>query len=284
MTGSTERSPLDATSRRSFWKYFSASTISNMGDGVTAIAIPLVALQVLNASNFEIGLLTAASYAAVVLIGLPAGVIVQSFELRRLQVSLDVFRAAALATVPLAVWWDILTIVHLFSVAFLVGLANNISAVANATYLPQVVPRNQLIERNGLISGSHAATQTLGPAGAGLLTQVVGAAGAIVVDTVSYLVSALLFWRIPATPKLPVPAGAPGYFRQVVDGMRYLVRHPVLRPCASAATAANFANGAILATLAPFVVRQLGFGPAALGVVSSPGFDGELVSWFSGVR
>jgi MFS family permease len=226
-----------------------------------------VALTVLNASNFEVGLLTAASYAAIVLVGLPAGVIVQRYPLRGLQVSMDTFRAVAILTIPFAAWWDVLTLPHLLLVAFLVGLASNLFDVANATFLPAIVPKDQLIARNGMLSGTFATTQLAGPAIGGLLVQAVGAALSLVVDAVSYLVSAVLLSQIPTTVRPSKQAARPGLLPQIAVGLGYVARHPVMLPCVLAATALNFANGAVLAVLAPFLVRSLDLAPGLVGVV-----------------
>lgn len=254
-------------SSAAFWRYWTASATSRLGAGVSVVALPLVALILLDASNFEVGLLTAASYAAIVLVGLPAGVIVQRYPLRGLQVSMDGFRAVAILTIPVAAWWDLLTLPHLLLVAFLVGLASNLFDVANATFLPAIVPKDQLIARNGLLSGTFATTQLAGPALGGLLVQAVGAALSLVVDAVSYLISAVLLAQIPTTARREPQATRPGLLPQIAVGLGYVARHPVMRPCVIAATAVNFANGAILAVTAPFLVRSLDLAPALVGVI-----------------
>ncbi|MEN3304947.1 MAG: hypothetical protein V7603_1149, partial [Micromonosporaceae bacterium] len=162
-----------------FWSYWTASATSSLGDGIRVVALPLLAITVLHASNFEVSLITAASYAAIVFIGLPAGVLVQRFALRRLQVTMDVFRAAAVLTVPIAAWWDVLTLAHVLIVAFFIGLASNLFDVANVTFVPSVVPKEELTARNGLLSGTVAATQLGGPSIGGLLVQTVGAASSL---------------------------------------------------------------------------------------------------------
>jgi MFS family permease len=252
---------------RGFWHYWTASTISSFGSGVTTPVLPLIALQVVNPSNFEVSLITTASFAAVVLVGLPAGVIVQRFDLRMLQVGLDLFRALAVLSIPLTWALGALTVPQLLAVAFLIGLASNVFDVANTAFLPQVVPRAQLIRRNGLLSGSVATTQLAGPAAGGVLVQTVGAALTVLVDVVSYLVSAVLLARIPATARPHRPQGEGGFVGQIAVGLRFVFRHPVLRSGMLAATAANLTNGAVLAVLPLFVNRQLGLPASAYGVI-----------------
>lgn len=123
--------------------------------------------------------------------GLPSGVIAQRFTLRPLQVTMDLFRFCAIATIPLAAWWDALTLADLIVVAFLVGMASNIFNVANQFFLPSIVSKEDLIARNGFMSGSHAVTQPAGPSLGGLLVQFAAAAYAMVMDAFTYLVSAV---------------------------------------------------------------------------------------------
>lgn len=259
--------PLTGRASAAFWRYWAASATSTFGAGVTAVALPLVALTVLDASNFEVGLLTAAGYAAVVIIGLPAGIIVQRYELKALQVAMDTFRAVAVLTVPVAAWFDALTLAHLLVVTFFVGLASNLFDVANATFLPRIVSREDLVARNGLLSGTSATTHLAGPAVGGVLVQAAGAVAGLIVDAATYVVSAVLLAGIPAPAAPARPAPAESFFRQVAEGMRFVFRHPVMRPSCLAATAVNFANGAVFAATPTFLVRTLGLPPSAVGLV-----------------
>jgi MFS family permease len=229
--------------------------------------MPLLAISVLGASNFEVGLVTAAGYAAIVLIGLPAGVIVQRFALRELQVSMDGARLLLILSVPVAAWLGVLTMAHVLVVAFLVGLASNFFAVANGTYIPQVVPRAELTKRNGLLSGTFATTQFVGLTVGGVLVGIAGAASALVVDAVSYGVSGLLISRIPAAGAPERTTDRSSFGRQLADALVYIFRHPVMRPGMLAATAVNTANGALLAVTAPFLVRQLDLPVGLVGLV-----------------
>ena len=106
-----------STANRLFWHFWTASTISGTGDAVTAVALPLVAVTVLQATPLQASLVTAATYAAWVIIGLPAGVIVARLPLRGTQVAMDLLRAAALATIPVAAWKGHLTVAQLVGAA-----------------------------------------------------------------------------------------------------------------------------------------------------------------------
>ncbi|CRK59752.1 major facilitator superfamily MFS_1 [Alloactinosynnema sp. L-07] len=254
-----------------FWRYWAAGAISQVGTAVTAVALPLVAVTVLGASAFEVGLVAAASYAAWILIGLPAGVIVRRLPLRGTQVAMDLIRAAAIGSIPLAWWLGELTLVHLVAAALVISLANVVFDVGNATFLPSIVAKDELTARNSLISATHSTTHLGGPGLGGLLVQLLGAVPTLVIDAVSFLVSAALLRKLPSG-NAPQPESAPPMRTQIRDGLRFVLRHPVMRPCVLGATSINFVNGALMALVPVFLVRDLGAAPAVVGLLVA--FDG----------
>lgn len=269
-----------------FWRWWAAGTTSYLGSAVGAVALPLTALTVLDASAFEMGLVAAAGYVAWLVIGLPAGVIVQRLPLRGAQVGADLARAVAVASVPLAWWWGWLTVAHLVVVALVVSFANVLFDVANATFLPTVVPRAQLHARNSLTSATHAATQLGGPSLGGVAVQALGAVPALLVDTVSYLVSAALLGSLPAR-RTDTPDRWPPVRAMIGEGWRYVTRHPVMGPTMWTATAVNFVCGAQLAVYPLYLVRELHAPPALVGVLLAVEGVGSLVGaaltpWITG--
>lgn len=263
---------------RSFWTYWGASATSNVGSAIGAIALPLTALTVLDATPFQMGLIAAASYAAWLVIGLPAGALVARLPLRGTQVSMDLARALAVASVPAAWWWGHLTITQLVVVALVISFANVMFDVANSTFLPQVVPREQLHERNSLMSATHATSQLGGPSLGGLAIQALGAVPTLLIDAVSYLVSAALLRSLPNRPPAAAAFDDRPPMRQLIgEGWRYVTRHPVMAPCMWSATAINFVCGAQLALFALYLVRDLDTPSALLGFLLAAEGVGSLI-------
>ncbi|KGN38213.1 MFS transporter [Knoellia subterranea] len=262
---------------RSFWTYWSASATSNLGSAVGAVALPLTAITVLDASPFEMGLIAAASYAAWLVIGLPAGALVARLPLRGTQVTMDLARALAVASVPVAWWLDRLSIAQLVVVALVLSFANVVFDVANSTFLPAVVPKEQLHERNSLMSATFATTQLGGPSIGGLAIQLLGAVPTLLVNAVSYLLSGILLRTLPSRP--PAAAGADRVpMRQMIgEGWRFVTRHPVMAPCMWAATAVNFVCGAQMALFALYLVRDLDTPAAFVGFLLAAEGVGSLV-------
>jgi len=264
------------TAAARFWRYWAAGTISSTGSAVTAVALPLVAVVTLRATAVEVGLVTAAGYAAWLLIGLPAGVWVGRLPLRDTQIVMDLVRAVALASLPVAYLLDALTLPHLVIVALVVSLASVVFDVGGTTFLPSVVPRDQLNDRNSLMSGTHAVTSLTGPAAGGALVQLLGAAPTLLVDTASYLVSALLLRGLP--PGEPRVAGPVSPLRaQISEGLAFVWRHPVMRPCLLDATATNFVSGGLLTLTPLFLVRTLGASPGVVGLLFATEGIGALL-------
>lgn len=259
-----------------FWRWWSAGTTSGLGSAVGGVALPLTALAVLDATPFEMGLIAAARYAAWIVIGLPAGVIVQRLPLRGTQVGADLARAAAVASIPLAWWAGRLTVAHLVVTALVISFANVLFDVANATFLPEIVGRDQLQSRNSLTSGTHAATELGGPSVGGVIVQVLGAVPTLLVDAVSYLLSAALLRTLPARRTAEPGRGAP-MGEMIREGFAYVVRHPAMGPGMWAATAVNFVCGAQLALYPLYLVRDLHAAPGLVGVLLAADGVGTLI-------
>jgi MFS family permease len=252
-------------SSRAFWLFWTASAVSLTGDAITTIALPLTAITVLHASSLQVSLLTAASFTSWLVIGLPAGAIVHRWPLRRVQVAADLFRAVVLVSVPAAAWLDVLSLPQLVLVTLVSGFASVLFDVANSTFMVSVVPREDLTRRNSLTSATVAVTQTAGPSFGGLLVGVAGAANALLVDVASFLASGALLARVPRT-EARTDHGLP-VRKAVIDGWRYVVRHPVIGPCAAMATTINFVCGALIALGPLYLVRTLHAPVRIVGVV-----------------
>ncbi|MEO3769238.1 MFS transporter [Micromonospora sp. B9E7] len=259
-----------------FWRWWGAGTTSHLGSAVGGVALPLTALTVLDASAFEMGLITAAGYLAYLLISLPAGVVVQRLPLRGMQVTLDLIRALAIASVPLAWWFDALTVAQLVGVALVVSFANVLFDVANQTFLPEIVPATQLQARNSLNSGTHAVTQLGGPSLGGLAVHVLGAVPTLFVDAASYLVSAVLLRTLPAR-RVQRSAERPPMVTMIREGWHFVLRHPIMGPAMWDATATNFVNGALLALFPFYLVRELHASPLLVGLLLAADGLGTLI-------
>lgn len=161
-------------------------------------------------------------------------------------------------------------------VALAISFANVLFDVSNSTFLPRIVARDDLQRRNSLTSGTHAVTQLGGPSLGGLLVQFLGAVPTLLVDAVSYLVSALLLRSLPAA-RVERPDVWPRMGAMIREGFGYVARHPVMGPCMWNATAINFVCGAQLALFPLYLVRELDLPAGAVGVLIATEGVGALV-------
>ena len=154
---------------RDFRYYWAGATVSEVGTGVTMIAIPLVALFQLDASVAEVGVLSAVEFVPYLLLTLPAGELVDRMRRRPLLIGCDVVRAVALALIPLAAMGGFLSLPLLFGVVVVVGSATVLFDVAAVSVLPSLVGRDGLLQANAAIETSRSVGSVAGPGIGGAL-------------------------------------------------------------------------------------------------------------------
>jgi MFS family permease len=252
-------------------------TISVFGDQITMIALPLVAIVTLDSGAFAVGVLAAAGWLPHLVLSLGVGEwIDRRASKRRVLVWADVLRSVVLATIPLAYAFDALSFAQLLAVALAVGSLTVVFDTAYATFLPLVVPREEVIEAQGRMSVSRSASYIGGPALGGALVQALSAPVAMAADAFSFVGSALFVSR--AKVDEPAPQPAEGTLRsRLAVGLRFVFGHPLLRAGVLCTATINFFNLAFNAIVVLFMSRELGLGPGLIGVVFSAGAVGALL-------
>ncbi|WP_053718826.1 MFS transporter [Saccharothrix sp. NRRL B-16348] len=264
-------------SHRDFRLLWAGDTISQFGSAIGRTVLPLLAVGALAATPFEMGVLSAASTAAFLLIGLPAGVWVDRLRRRPVMLVADFTRVALLLSVPLAWWLDVLTLPHLVVVALLVGAATVMFDIAYQSYLPALVGREQLVEGNSKLEASRAVAEVSGPAVAGGVAQAVGVAVGVLGTAVGYLASALFLLRIRTEEPPPRKPDKPGLAHEIAEGLRFVFGNRSLRAIVGCTGTANFFGGMAAAVLVLFMVRGLGLSDGVVGLVlSAAGVGGVL--------
>ena len=261
--------------QRDYFKYWSASTISLFGTQVSQIAIPVIAVLLLDATPFQVGLLATIEMLPWILFTLPAGVWVDRLSRRRILVGGDLGRAIVLGSIPIAWAFGALTIWQLYLVGFANGVLTVFFDVADQSYLPTVVDREELVEGNAKLQVSASAAQILGQPIGGSIVALVSAPFAVTVDALSFVGSATLISRVkrveaPRTAPATVEGAAPtrpGMRREMAEGLRYVLGNPILRSIAACTGSSNLCTNIVFAVFAVYVYRDLGLSPAAIGLV-----------------
>jgi MFS family permease len=259
-----------------FKRLWAAQSASLVGSEITALALPLIAVALLDATAVQMGLLVAAGTAPFLLCSLPAGVWVDRHRRRPLLIAADVVRAALLLSIPLAAWLDILRIEQLYLVTFVAGVLSVFFEVAHYAYVPALVGRARVVEANSKLQISYSAAESGGPGMAGLLAQAASAPFAVLVDALSYVASAVLLRRIDTVePPIERPA-ARSVLQDVVDGLRALLGHRLLRPIVLGAITDSVFSKAIAALFVLYATRELVVSPLMLGLIFAAGGAGAI--------
>ena len=261
-----------------FLKLWASLTVTHFGGQITFLALPLTAALLLQATPFEVGVLTAMGALPYPLFGLFAGVLID--RTRKLPVIIwsDIGRGMALLSVPIAAWLGVLTMPLLYAVAFLIGTGTVIGWPAYQVFMTERVGRHNLVEANAKIGVSDSAAQLMGPGLAGALIQWLTAPVAILMDALSFIASAVMLRGIQ-----PAATDAPKASRQSValairEGLVAIWRNPTLRALAWSLALWQVFRHIYVAVVILFATRDLGFSAGHVGALFMMAGVGSLAA------
>lgn len=269
--------PSSLRTNRGFTLLWLGEGVSLLGTATTSALLPLLAVVALDAGPGWMGALAAAAWLPWLVVGLPAGAWVDRLPPRRVMIIADLAAAAALLSVPVAYGLGRLSLTQLLVVALLVGTGTVFFRAAYPVFLTHVVPPRQLESANARLFGTESAMQVAGPGLGGLLAQLVSAAAGLLLDVVSFVVSALCLARINPAHAVPSSAPTEGLRGRIRVGVDFLRRDPYLRWTVVLGGLSNFGLIGYQAVLVLHLVRDLGLSPGAVGVVLALGSAGGLV-------
>ncbi len=271
------RSRWGVFARHDFRLLWLGETVSGLGNSITVVALPLIAVVVLDADSTAVGLIAAAVWLPWLLVGLPVGAWVDRIRKRPLMIVCDLVSATALVSIPLAARLDALSLPYLVGVALICGTAAVCFNTAYHSYIRIVLDGRDLLEGNAKLQGSEAATRVAGPGAAGLLAQAFGALTAVVADAVTFLVSAASLMRIRVVEPDRAPDEERASLRQqIVEGLRFVGRDRYLRPMVTWGAVINMALMGYQAVQVVFLVRVVGLDPAMVGLLLAGGSTGGI--------
>jgi predicted MFS family arabinose efflux permease len=255
---------------RDFRLLWTGETTSQVGNSVTSVVMPVIAVTTLHAGAFTVSLLRAVAWLPWLVIGLLVGAwIDQLREHRWLLIACDFAAAAAFATVPVAWALGDLTAVQLLLVALAAGTASVFFDTAYRVYLLEVVgERKDRAVGNSALQGSASAANVGGPGLGGLLIYALGGAIALLADSASFLVSAVCLLAMHRPPHRPRPAQASAPIGdRVREGIRYLRQEPLLRSLTLFGGAGNLALTGYQSILVVFLLRETHLHSDVVGLV-----------------
>jgi predicted MFS family arabinose efflux permease len=272
---------------RDFRALMAAFAVSSFGTKVAREAVPLTAVLVLQAGPGALSLLGVAATLPVLAFGLFAGVWVDRWRRRPLMIAADLLRFVAVVSVPIAAWCDLLTMTQLLAVVVAVAALSLLFTAADTAYLPSLVEADRLTKANAARETIEAGTEIVGPPVGGVLVQVLTAPAALLIDALSYLLSAFFLFRMRhMEPAQPPTDGRRRSLHEIAEGLHTLRQDPILRPLLLARAIRTFFGGMFGPFYVLYVVRHLGVSPAMMGVLIACGglaslAGAMLVSWLN---
>lgn len=262
----------------SFVRHWRAEAVSGLGTYVTLFALQTLVVLTLEGSAADVGYLNAARWLPFLVLGLVVGAVVDGRRRLPLMIGTDLVQGLLLLVVPLLWWVGRLSLPSLLVVVLAYGTAAVVNAAASGSFLPRLVERPHLQAAHARVDGADAVASTTGPALGGILVALVGAPLAVLVDSLTYLYSALTLRRIDhAEPAPRTGVTARGLLREVHEGLRWIYRGSGLRTL-EVSTHVWFVGHAVVGVvLAPYVLRSLDLTAFQFGLVGAAGGVGAVV-------
>ncbi|MFM7253913.1 MAG: MFS transporter [Ilumatobacteraceae bacterium] len=275
---------------RAYWRLFSASAVSNIGDGVLVGALPLLAARATD-SELSVGLMSAFFTLPWLMLSLPAGAVVDRADPRRVMLLTDVGRAALVAGLAIAAAVSDVDIWMLWVLALGLGVGEVFFDSASQAIVPSVVDADQLERANGWRYSAELVGNTFVgmPMGSVLFATAVWLPFGI--DAASFAVAAVLVATLPsrrrgATTRHDTDADAsprPSITADIADGLRWLRSHGLLRDLAVALAVANLAFAMVESTFVLYLTREIGVDERLFGVtVAAMGIGGAVAGLAAG--
>ena len=268
----------EAFASRPFLRYWRADAVSGLGSYVTLFALQALVVLTLHGSAADVGWLNAARWLPYLVFGLVVGALVDGRRRLPLMVHTDLVQAGLLVAIPVMWWLGLLSLPVLMLIVIAYGTASVVNVAAAMSFLPRLVQAQHLQPAHARIDGADAVASTAGPALGGLLVTAVGAPLAVLVDSLTYLYSALTLRGIDVEEPAPrAGVTARGLLREVADGVRWVYRGSGLFALALSTHAWFVGNAVVGVVLAPYVLRTLDLTAFQFGLVGAAGGVGAVL-------
>ncbi len=268
-----------------FWKFWAGQTISNLGSSFTGFALPLLVYK-LTRSPVYLAATTAAYFVPYLLFGLVIGAWVDRVDRKRMMIAVDLGRAAAIVSIPVFDYLGILSIWWIFAVTFVTACLTIAFDSGEFAAVPSLVPKASLVTANGRIMASYQAASVAGPLLAGLLVALVRISDILFVDAASFAVSAVSLSLVGRrfNQEGDTERERKHILRDVQEGLRYVLGHPVLRNISLMMALINLVGSTTWAQLVLLGKVRLHATDARVGFLFAAGSVGVVVLGLSAGR
>jgi MFS family permease len=270
--------------RLDFWKFWTGQTISVLGSAFSGFALPLLVFQ-LTHSPLSLAITTFTWALPHLLFGLVVGAWVDRVDRKRLMIVVDILLAATMLTIPSLAYYHQLNVYWVYAVDFVASSLGLVFEQAEFTAIPSLAGRDDLVTANGRINASYQAAQVLGPAIAGAIVSIVPVTSLYLVDSASYLVSGLALVLVGVSFNMAAThEREPSTIQaDIKEGVRYVLRHPVLRNISLMMMLFNLVHATANAQAVLYAKERLHTTNFELGVLlASAGVGSVLFSLLAG--
>ena len=276
----SNRANVPARSRFSaeFWKFLLGQTVSNVGSSFTIFVLPLLVFK-LTGSALNLALVASAEYIPYLLFGLIIGAWVDRVDRRRLMILTDIAQALVISSIPLLATLGLLSVWWIYAVGFVSSTLWIFFNTAEFAAVPSLVIREDLTVANGYLQASYATATVVGPLLAGLLVAVAPIPLVLVVDALSFLVSALTVGLIKISFNDADSAEqqrSERFHRDVAVGLRYVLGHPILRNTCLMMALIGCVGFTVYAQLVFYAKERLGASDTQVGLLYAAGSVGMI--------
>jgi MFS family permease len=262
-----------------FRKFWVGQTISNLGTSFTQFALPLLVFK-LTGSALNLAITSAATFLPYLLFGLVIGAWVDRVDRKRLMIGTDLARAAVIASIPLLASMDRLSVEWIYVVGFLSTTLSICFSSAEFAAIPSLAPSDDgeaIVTANGRIQASYSAAAVIGPLLAGALVAFIPIPQLLLVDGASFLLSALSLGIIRLSFNVTEARAKTSIRQDVVEGLRYVLSHPVLRNISAMMALVNLVGTTAFAQLVLFAKERLHATDSEIGLVFAADSLGVVV-------
>lgn len=260
---------------------WSGQVVSTTGSAASAIIYPLLILAMTGSAEAA-GLAGALRALPYLLLSLPVGALIDRWDRKAVMIRCDLGRALAVASIPVAIAFDALTLWQVYAVTFVEGSLFVFFNIAEVAALPRVVPAVQLPQAAAQNEAGFGAANILGPPLGTVLYQAFGRSVPFIADAVTYLVSVVSLLRVRAPFRREPPAVRRDLRSEVAEGLRWLWANPLIRYMALLTGGLNVINAATPLLLI-VLAKRVGASDGEVGVIFSfAGIGGILGSLVGG--
>ncbi|WP_232700249.1 MFS transporter [Brevibacillus daliensis] len=262
---------------KNFFLLWTGQTVSTFGNQITIIALPLVAISFLQASNFIVGMLSAISFLPNFIIGLQAGAYVDRKSKKTIMLFCQAISAVLLLLIPICAINEALTTWFLFVIAFITGCCTVFYQVAYTSYLPEIIEPKLLQSGNSKLEITKGAAQTAGPGLGGYLVNIFSAPMAIIIDALSFIISFILIIMLPKDTVKNIKRDNKSIWPDIYEGLTFTAKHQLLRAILISYSLSVIFIGLFQSISVLYMTRTLNLTATNIGLIIGLGNIGFLI-------